>query len=416
MESYIEKLEQLIAQKKIKGHKITKVEREKFVSAWQELIVSDKAFTPRAEQYLYDGVVFSAAKAFASWVLSAEDKFGALDCLFRGQLFGKDIVSTFRVLVSTLAYLVNSGVDEKNLVCPVMKHIPSASRNKEKKLIGDGQRIVLNYFISELDDPAKLPALCELEAERTVIDSFVAVFSELCSRIDDSSLSKKNKRMLVSVRNWLRLETETPASEQNGGEDRQKENGAEQLKQEEVQNGKNEPLSPEGTDPIEQLTNVLNTASLIVEQIRKRTEEQNITALETIKIMRGENNSLCRQIETIKQRENALNKQLTENNELILKRVADIEKLEKEKSELNLILSSKEEEIQQRRQMIEALSRDRAKQSDVLVNRLASRLKVEYRDFKDAESLPMDPDLGENMREQLKNIFSILSEAGIPLE
>ena len=416
MESYIEKLDWLIAQKKNKGFKITKAKKEEFISAWQELIAADKTFTPRAEQYLYDGAVFSVAKAFVNWVVSAGDKFEALEYLYQGQLFGKETVSTFRVLVSTLAYLVNTGGDATNLVCSVMKAIPFASRNKEKKLIGDGHRIILNYFISEIDDPAKLPVLSELEAEPAVIESFVEVFGELCSRINEASLSKKNKKMVLSVRNWLQPKTETPASDQKDSEARVEEKASKQVNPEEVPSGKDKPSSQGKADLFEQLLNTLNSASLIADQIRKSMEEQEMYAHEIIKEMRGKNDSLSRQIETFKQREVALNRQLAEKNELILKRVADIEKLEKEKSELNLILSSKEEEIQQRRQMIEALSRDRAKQSDVLVNRLASKLKVEYRDFKDAESLPMDPDLGENMREQLKNIFSILSEAGIPLE
>ncbi len=415
MENYIEKLDQLIALKKNKGHKITKAESEEFVSAWQELIAADKAFTPRAEQYLYDGVIFSAAKAFAGWVVAAEDKPGALEFLFKGQLFGKETLSTFRVLVSTLAYLINAGVEEKNLVCPVMKHIPSASRNKEKKLIGDGHRIVLNYFISEIEDTAKLPVLSEVEAEPAVITSFTEVFSDFCNKINESTLSKKDKAKVLSVRKWLHPETEASATEQKDGEDRPKDNVDEQAKQEEEQTG-GKPLLPELTDPFEQLTNALNTVSSIVEQIRKSTEEHNTSNLDTIKNLRGENDSLLRQNETTMQQITALNKQLAERSDVILKLNTELEDLEKKKTELSLEVTSKEEEIQQRRQMMEALSRDRAKQSDVLVNRLASKLKVEYRDFKDAESLPMDPDLGENMREQLKNIFSILSEAGIPLE
>lgn len=66
--------------------------------------------------------------------------------------------------------------------------------------------------------------------------------------------------------------------------------------------------------------------------------------------------------------------------------------------------------------MMEALSRDRSRQSDEQLKRLSSSLKVEYRDYKDAEALAMDCDLGENMREQLKNIFAILIKAGIELD
>ncbi len=415
MESYIEKLDNLIAQKKNKGHKITKAESEEYVTAWGELISTDKSFTPRAEQYLYDGIVFTAAKAFVSWILSAEDKFVALDCLFKGQLFGKDTPSTFRVLISTLAHLINSGVDEKDLVCPVMKYIPSSSKNKENKLIGDGPRIILNYFISEIDDSSKLPVLSELKSEPAIIASFVEVFGELCGRIDESSLSKKNKKMVLAVRSWLQPETETPTMDQQESEAELKKKDDEQVKPEK-EKMEEDKTAPQEEDLFEQLANALNSASSIVERIRKSTEEQNISVREIIKDMRGENASLHRQIETLKEQEEALKRQLAEKNELIQTRIAQIEDLEKEISTLNLTLSAKEEEIQQRRQMIEALSRDREKQSDELVHRVAAKLKVEYMDFKDAESMPMDSDLGENMRFQLRSVFLILKKAGIPLE
>ena len=74
-----------------------------------------------------------------------------------------------------------------------------------------------------------------------------------------------------------------------------------------------------------------------------------------------------------------------------------------------------EQEIQERMKLTEALSRDRAKQSDEAFNRLASRLRIEYRDFMDAVDIPMNRDLGENMREQLKNVFDILIKAGIAI-
>lgn len=74
-----------------------------------------------------------------------------------------------------------------------------------------------------------------------------------------------------------------------------------------------------------------------------------------------------------------------------------------------------ESELQERRKMIEALSRDRAKQSDEAFNRLASKLRIEYRDYIDALDIPMDSNLGENMREQLKNVFGILIKAGIAI-
>ena len=93
-----------------------------------------------------------------------------------------------------------------------------------------------------------------------------------------------------------------------------------------------------------------------------------------------------------------------------------IRELEKHVEEMKSEIAEKETEIAQRTQMIEALSRDRTKQANEQANRLTSTLKVEYKDFKDAEGLEMNVDLGENMREQLRNIFAILMKAGITLD
>lgn len=45
--------------------------------------------------------------------------------------------------------------------------------------------------------------------------------------------------------------------------------------------------------------------------------------------------------------------------------------------------------------------------------RISRELKFEYQDFVSAEDFEMTIDLGENMREQLKNIFRIFEKEGI---
>lgn len=47
------------------------------------------------------------------------------------------------------------------------------------------------------------------------------------------------------------------------------------------------------------------------------------------------------------------------------------------------------------------------------LNRIARQIKTEYHDFKSAENTEMSIDLGENMRDQLKNIFAIFEKEGI---
>jgi len=63
--------------------------------------------------------------------------------------------------------------------------------------------------------------------------------------------------------------------------------------------------------------------------------------------------------------------------------------------------------------MADVLSRDRSKQADEVLQRVAAKIKVEYRDFLDAIEVPMSCDLGENLRLQLQSVFDILEKGGM---
>lgn len=73
-------------------------------------------------------------------------------------------------------------------------------------------------------------------------------------------------------------------------------------------------------------------------------------------------------------------------------------------------------EISERVKMADVLSRDRSKQADETLQRLASKIRVEYRDFVDALDVPMSCDLGENLRLQLQSIFDILEKGGMKIK
>ena len=418
MESYIEKLDELIALKKNKGHKITKKESEDFVSAWSELIAAEGGFSEKAEQYYYDGFIFAGAKPFVNWVLLSEDKFSALDALFKGRAFGKDTASTFRVLISTLAHLMKEKPEDKNLVCPLIKRIPSSSKNKENKTIGDGHRIVQKYFISEMDDTSVLPVLSDLDVKPVFINSFISVFDELLNRLDMAALSKKDVQTLAAVNRWLHPGTAE-------GEASKKDSETEQTGYEGQNEGSSSPAQQEQSsprqniNPYDQLVSVLNEAITLSGNLRntsKSSEQKCVALQDTIGSLQREVDTLNAQLKAARQRESALEEQLADRGNQIACLNLKVKSLEETIQNMTSEIETKDREISQRTQMIDALSRDRAKQSDEQLHRLASKLKVEYRDFRDAEALTMDCDLGENMREQLKNVFSILNKAGITLD
>lgn len=415
MEKYIEKLDELIAVKKIRGHKITKKECEEYAAAWEGLITNEGGFTEIVEKYFYDGFLFTRAKPFVKWVITSGNPAEELNALFRGTLFDRDKSATFRVLISILAQLLMTEMTDKNLICPVIMRLPEASRNKENKTFVDAHKILLKYLLDELDSAACYPVLTELDLKTAFIRDFVALFDELIGKIEAETITKKQVATIAAIKRWLRLDlSDNKTAEVLGPASRHK------MPSMENSNGEQPHaetcVEPENLkDPYEQLAEMLKQAYGMSGHLRANAQKAERRNHEIIAELQHEVTALKTQLESAKQRETAMDGQLSDRNNRIASMSLQIKELERRIESLLADMADKENEIAQRIQMIEALSRDRSKQSDEQMNRIASKLKIEYRDFKDAEKLAMDSDLGENMREQLKNVFSILIKAGITL-
>lgn len=89
-------------------------------------------------------------------------------------------------------------------------------------------------------------------------------------------------------------------------------------------------------------------------------------------------------------------------------------------AETNIDLAKRVKELEQENndlhKFIKIIESGANKEKDEFKNRLRSAIRVEYMDFKDVKDMEMSIDLGENFREQLKNIFRILNKHGIVLE
>ena len=95
----------------------------------------------------------------------------------------------------------------------------------------------------------------------------------------------------------------------------------------------------------------------------------------------------------------ALEKNLEEKNQQLEQKTQQLDRL-------NETLAGKE-------QMIDLLQREQSRKAEIALNVIAEQLRSEYQDFRTALDLPMDVDLGENMRLQLKKLFTILERNGV---
>lgn len=127
----------------------------------------------------------------------------------------------------------------------------------------------------------------------------------------------------------------------------------------------------------------------------------------------SKNANLIAQYQQNKIEQDTLIQDLMERNENLSKKKKE---LEKEIENLNSYKSKLEQEIEERKQFTDTVIKNRENQSQEFINKLASKLKYEYRDFLDARELEMSVDLGENMRLQLESVFSILNKNGVNIK
>lgn len=413
MENYIEILDKLVESKKNKGGKITKKDRELYSEAWTSLIKNEGRFTERAEKYFYDGLVYTGSKPLVQWILGEKDKHKALKDFLSGTRFGKDTSITFRALVSILANLLSSNLNDNTLLCPIIKLIPIQSKNKDKKIIGDAHRIFLRNFVNTIKFPVSCPRLQALGLNHGYISDFVSLIDELLARIKSMELTEKELAVIGEIIEWIHPELNS--SKQVEDSTSINDNIAqEKYHNKDKVNG--DQTTDEQVDLFQKLDDLLKQSSVVNNALKMLNANEKKNASEEIAKLKQEIEALKQQNDLLIKTNINFKTSITDNKKIINSLNYDIGMLNKDILKLKEVIVAKDSEISERNRMMDALIRDRNKQQDEQINRIASSLKIDYKDFKDAEKLAMDTDLGENMREQLKNVFAILIKAGIALE
>lgn len=418
MNEYITSIEALLLAKKENNKKEpTRAEKMEFQISWTSL-VKEYGYAGKAEQFLYDGFSFCGAEPFYLFLKQTSDKNDVLKQMFDGKHYGKDCNVTFRLITHLFALMLNDEAPS-NLLAPIIKHFPAACRNKEGKRLGTAVKTLEKYLLNVLSPTVELKPLAEMNLDLGMSNSFMGVFSSLIGELkQNDSLKELAVSNIAKIEKWARdyLET-TGAVDTHSGSvqtDIQESSNA-VLGEQSVEDEGNPDFSnheKETTVDLDSLQELLIHAQAMVDLISKENVEQKqrIRELET----KDQDHSLrfaeaSKKLETQETLISELNKKKDEleNQYLALQHKLD----EKEN-----LLKEKDAEIAERIKMTEVLSRDRLRQADESLQRIASKIKVEYRDFMDAMDIPMTVDLGENLRLQLMSIFKILEKGGIKIE
>lgn len=428
MDKYVETLDALMKVKKEKKKKEPTIkEKEAFRSAWLSL-VADTGLVGRAEQFLYEGFAFCGAEPFYAYLIQTEDQNATLATMFSGKYYGIDSNVSFRLVTHLLALMLNNNAP-RNILAPIIKRLPGACVNKDKKRLGTAEKTLEKYFLAELRPDAELCPLADIGTKPVFINEFVALVSSIMDGIENAGSAKgvvaKN---IVKIRKWfadydisqsVSADTKTdqviPEATTITEEKAKTVSVADNSQEEKVQTPRVVVAQPEEkvpADMIAYLTELLGKAAKVTTVVKAESTQQRVKIDALTQALEGEQNKL----QGANQQIADLQDTITELRKKLSATEGDIFVLRQTVEQRDAVIAEKDAEIAERVKMAEVLSRDRSKQADESLQRLASKIRVEYRDFVDALDVPMSCDLGENLRLQLQSIFDILEKGGMKIK
>lgn len=368
---YIRNLEELAKVKK--KYDAPKEKRTLFYNNWLKLAKND-GFNSTSEYYFYECLAFCGAEPLKQYISESDDPNRALDEFFYGKKYSENNSKTFRILTHLLALFLNSG-DNPEIVSKLIKKFSIGCKSKENKLLGDAKKTVEIYFLKVLNKNVNLMPLSALNIESSTAEKFVKIMTECILGSNSPNVSK--------VKAWLNNSTE-----------------------ENLPRVLESPIIPE--DTTEKPTPIISASTMLSQVLEKVLE------------IEKQNEQYKNENEQLKDDKAKLQQLLIEERAKLQSSLQKIEELEKNLDSIKVEISQKDEiiikqaeEIANRIQMEKFLSEEQDHQAIVALQKIASKLQVEYQDFKTALNTPMCDDLGENFRDQLKNIFKDLESCGV---
>ena len=412
MDKHIEILKSLINKKKGKKKKEFSIkEKEDFSEAWINLSIESN-FDHSAEQFLYDGFGFCGAAPFYSYLLQKEDKEATLTALFDGNFYGKDSSVTFRLVTHLLALMLNDD-SPQNILSLVIRRFKGACVNKDQNRLGTAEKTMEKYFFSVLSPDAILYPLASIDVKPLLIKEFMSLVSSIMANIENSGDLKDNVvKNIKKIREWFADYDDTFQRTSEPDKIAAVENNAAIKDNSQETTIKDVPQEKKSDDAMSNFVELIGKLNKLASVIKA----ENASQKERIK-------SLEVELEIAKNKLTHANQEISERGLLIRELQEKFSAANETISSLNqdvknkeTLIAEKDAEIADRIKMADVISRDRNKQAEESLQRLASKIKVEYLDFMDARDIPMNCDLGENLRLQLQNVFEILEKGGMKLK
>ena len=387
-----------------KNNKTKLEDCEQYKNLWYQY-AKEEGFSFKTEDYLYKGLKYYCPEAFVKYLNEQYNCSEILQTLLRHQA-KQDTQLCFKMNCYLLALLLNQKC-KNELIAKIIVYLPKSAYNKEKKLLGNACKIFIDYFLEHIYDNLELQPLINYESSPLSFSEFEKFIKFI---IPELKLQPDN---LLYVKCDKLLKWVTPYLEdvRNKQVEKAKEL-IEAKKKAELEEKKLELEKQEKVKTIEEVSlDIEKISKELLETKNKLTDSNNL--IEDLKIKNTKTYELLTEAEN---RASSLSTKLTNANIQIDKLNNQIKEIQDEKTKLQGEIINLKNEITDSHNMNEVITSVQTKRIDTTLNRISSQLKVEYEEFKEANSVEMSKELGEVLKEIIKSIFDKLSKAGIKME
>lgn len=399
-------LEQLLTSRKGNKKGPTRLETKQFIDAWvgcaKKNCVNDKLV-----KLLYDGFQFACGAPFYRYVFETRDR-DAYEALFSSK-HTKENERGIALMVAINLFALEIGGPILEESPRIVAHaIPPLSISREGKTFGNLNRSIHRILVAPL-------ARKRINENVTINERDAsAIFSVLKDPLEEYAKNPKRRSIendaVIGLLAWLKKQANPSSSVQSDTEGK----SIQSSESSQLQAEADEEMQSADAGPQANTKNSSLDIGVVIEFLAQYRTEYELLVQTNDRLAKSNCDLESRATEAESRLENArqkcdmLSKQLASYSDRCVTLQQEVTSLTEEKKSIK-------EELTATQEMLLALDRRDSRQVDESAKRLASELRVEYRDYVDAADLPMDADLGENMREQLKNIFAILSNNGIEL-
>lgn len=379
-------------------------------------LLAEEGYSSNVEKYLMEGFSFCAVSPIIEFMKEkrSEDKNDIFDKIIKGKKFRSNEKGiSFKISVNFLCQTINNYPEEYKIIETLIRDIPHKVKTKEGKMSSEASKVIEKYFIGDLSKNAILPDFSVLSLNPISVIEFCKLFSIMLEDItakNDVNLININK-----VKKWISITPETKQATKN-------------LNENDATNTNIKSAgTPEQTKKNKHLKSkeLLDFAELLKEnESRIEATAAHITSLEKEnKILNSKVSNSYSRIESLEKDGILLTERISRKNSEYEQLMAEKSKISIELSDLRCVLAEKESEIakilaeiEKQNSVLSVFTADKQSAQNEQLNAIASKLKAEYLDFKDALNIEMTVDLGENLRHQINAIFKILAKNGIDVE